>query len=292
MNIARLAPLGIAILLALTASGAHRRLRPDVSAVVLTAIMGVTLVAAVPAVALAAAAFVAHPPAIGGGLAWCHEVFGVHASVDPWLGATATGWSLIAGHRVWLACRSWHGLRRVEPGAMEVVDDDLPYALTLPGAGRRVMVSTGLIATLDPQQFAVVVAHERAHADHRHDLHLLLADIAVGVVPFLRPVRRRLRFELERWADENAVRDARGDRRHVAETLVHVALEHRTPGRFPLEFNGLGVTARVDALLRPPDLTHPALWRAVLFSATASVAVAAVVQLHHSFGVLDRICPG
>ncbi|MDW3212715.1 MAG: M48 family metalloprotease [Ilumatobacteraceae bacterium] len=292
MSLGRLAPLGIAVVVGVLASGAHRRIRPAASATLLAAVMGITLVAAVPSALVAAAGFVAHPPAFGGSMAWCHEMFGVHPYIDPWLGAAATLWSTIAVWRVIRVVRSTRRLRRDDVGEMEVVDDEVPYAFTMPGAGGRVLVSTGLISALDPTQFAVVVAHERAHARHRHDRYALLGDLAAAIVPPLAPVRRRLRFELERWADEAAVRETDGDRRIVAETLAHVALLADERAAFPLGFNGLGVAARVEALLRPPDLDHHAAWRATFSSATVIVAVAAAVQLHHSLGLLHIVCPG
>lgn len=292
MNLTVMAPLAVAVAVAVTASGAHRRLRPAASAILLAAFMGATLAAAVPSLLVAAAGFLAHPPALHGGLAWCHEVFGVHPYVDPWLGATTAAWSAVAAFRLTRVLRAWLRLRRDEPGAMEVVDDEVPYAFTRPGGGGRVLVSTGLISALDAPQFAVVVAHERAHARHRHDRYVLLADIATGVVPVLAPVRRRLRFELERWADESAVHDTGGDRRNVAETLAQVAMMADERTVFGLGFGGLGIAARVEALLQPPLLRHHGAWQATLVTATAFVTVAAVVQLHHSLGLLRIVCPG
>lgn len=292
MNVDRLAPLVVAVIVAIIASCAHRRLRPSASAMLLAAVMGITLVAAVPSLLVASAGFVAHPPAFAGGLAWCHEVFGVHPYVDPWLGAASTAWFAAAAFRLTRVRRAWHRFHEAHDGAMEVVDDDVPYAFTMPGAGGRVLVSTGLIAALEPAQFAVVVAHERAHARHRHDRYVLLGDIATAIVPPLAPVRRRLRFELERWADESAVRHADGNRSQVAHTLAQVALLADERVAFTLGFNQLGVAARVEALLRPPSLRHQGAWRATLVSAAAVVGVAAAVQLHHSLGLLRIVCPG
>ncbi len=292
MNLDRLAPLAVAVIVAVAASGGHRRLRPATSATLLAVVMAITVVAAVPSALVAAIGFAAHPPALGGGFAWCHDVFGVHPYLDPWLGAAAAIWSTIAIWRVARVVRSTRRLRRAGLGGMEVLDDDAPYAFTMPGPAGRVVVTTGLIAALDPPQFAVVVAHERAHARHRHDRYLLLGDIATAIVPPLAPVRRRLRFELERWADESAVRDTDGDRRNVAETLAQVALLADDRGAFRLGFSGLGVMARVEALLRPRPLNHQAAWGMTFGSATAIVAVAATVQLHHSLGLLHVVCPG
>ena len=290
MNLTVMAPLAVAVAVAVAASGAHRRLHPATSAILLATFMGVALTAAAPSLLVAAAGFVAHPPALDGGLAWCHEVFGVHPYVDPWLGTAAVVWSVVATVRLTRVLRAWRRLRRDDHGTMEVIDDEVPYAFTMPGG--RVLVSTGLIAALDPPQFATVVAHERAHARHRHDRYVLLADAATAVVPALAPVRRRLRFELERWADESAVRETDGDRRTVAETLARVAMLADERTAFGLGFGGLGIPARVEALLQPPLLRHQGAWHAALTMATVVVAIAAGVQLHHSLGLLRIVCPG
>ena len=55
--------------------------------------------------------------------------------------------------------------------ATRVLDDAAPIAYCLPrGLGSTTVLSRGLIETLDGDELAGVVAHERAHLDERHDI--------------------------------------------------------------------------------------------------------------------------
>jgi Zn-dependent protease with chaperone function len=158
-------------------------------------------------------------------------------------------------------------------------------------------MSSGLVALLGAEERAVVLAHERAHAHHRHDRYLYVASLATAFVPPLAALSARLRFSVERWADETAAR-ACGDRRLVATTLGKVALHQhahrhvhrhvRLPGA---GFAGLGVPGRVKALLAPPvDLPgRPAV--ASLWVALAAVAAFSAYQLHHLEALVAALCP-
>ena len=108
----------------------------------------------------------------------------------------------------------------------------------------------------------------------------------------MRWLRRRLRYALERWADEEAVTAAGGDRERVAFTLAKVALGPTEAPRTVAAFNGLGVAARVEALLRPQPLRHEGLWTSTIGLGVVAVALAAAVQAHHVVALLATICPG
>jgi Zn-dependent protease with chaperone function len=58
------------------------------------------------------------------------------------------------------------------PGAL-VLDHPSAAAYCLPGVKPRVVVSAGTLDLLDREELAAVLAHERAHAQERHDLVLL-----------------------------------------------------------------------------------------------------------------------
>ncbi|MDO5502389.1 MAG: M56 family metallopeptidase [Actinomycetia bacterium] len=53
---------------------------------------------------------------------------------------------------------------------LRVIDHPTPTAYCVPGVRNRVVVSTGMLATLGNEEVAAVLAHERAHVKHRHDL--------------------------------------------------------------------------------------------------------------------------
>jgi hypothetical protein len=292
MGWAQLFPLALALVMALVTTALHRRIRPDLSATLLSgAILGATL-AVVPTVFILSIGFVAHFPLLDGGLDWCREVVGAHAAVNPWLGGVAT-LLLAAGFvRLLRVVRAWRRHHCSDRGAPEVVRSDELFAYSLPGPGRRVALSSGLVETLDRAELQVVMAHERGHADHRHDRHLLLANLSVALVPIIEPLRRRLRFVLERWADESAVEAVGGDREFVAYTLARVALAQADMPNSVAAFNGLGVAARVEALLRPQPLSYQGWWSSTVGVGVIVVMLAAAVQAHHLAGLLVTLCPG
>lgn len=292
MNAVEFVPVAVVIMVAIAMAGQHRRLRPAVSARLLTFGMLVAIVTLVPSLFVLALAFIAHPPGLGIGLDWCHEVLGIHPEVNARISGVALVWLAAGLVRARRVGRSWRSLRLNEPGALDVVDDDRPYAYAVPGGGRRIAVSTGLVSALDPDEFAVVIAHERAHSTYRHDLHLLVADLAVAFVPMFVPVRRRLRYELERWADEAAVDAAAGDRRRVAHTLARVALDAADRPSAAAGFGRLGVADRVEALLRPPVFRLQSVWRIIMLSSVTLAVAAASMQAMHLGQLLNTLCPG
>ncbi len=292
MSVGLVMPLLSAVAIALLSTAVHRRVRPQLSAALLTgAILGVAA-AAIPTMAVLAVGFLVHLPKLGGGFEWCQLVLGFHASVNPWLGAAAAVALLVGAFRAGHSVRVWRQHRCAESGAPAVVDSDDWFAYSLPGPGGRVAVSAGLVDALDGDELEVVLAHEHGHAVHRHDRHLLVAELAAAFVPPVEWLRRRLRFTLERWADEEAVAAVDGDRERVALTLARVALGPGEVPRTVAAFNGLGVAARVDALLRPQPLRNEGVWSSTIGVGVVAVALSAAVQAHHVVGLLITLCPG
>lgn len=284
-----LVPLLIAMLLSIGVTTSHRRLPPVVAAKAVTVTLVVVAAAAVPTLWILTLGFLAHVPLFGRGLQWCAETFGVHDRVPAGIGIPATALAATGSIRAAKVLRSHRRLRHDQPGPVEIAAHHQPFAVTLPGRGGRVLMSTGLVELLEPDEQSVVLAHEHAHADHRHDRYLLLAQFASATVPLLRPLTSRLQFSLERWADEAAV-EACGDRRFVADTLGKVALYGVNPTG-ALGFSGLGVPARVEALLSPPSRplrypTHVALWLAI-----GLTGMVAAFQIHHLASLISSLCP-
>ena len=285
-----LLPLLVAITLAIAVTTVHRRLPPVLAARAVTVTLVAIATAAVPTVWILALGYLAHDPLLGKGLRWCAETFGVHQRVPAWVGIPALAIGLAGSIRAGKVLRTHRRLRLDLPGSIEIADHEQAFAVTLPGRGGRVVLSTALVELLDEQGQAVVVAHESAHALHRHDRYLLIAQVASATVPLLRPLTSRLQFSLERWADEAAVADC-GDRQLVARTLAAVALHRFAPAGTALSFTGLGVPARVAALLaappRPPRWSvQVGLWLAIGFTGAF-----AAYQLHHLAGLISSLCP-
>jgi hypothetical protein len=193
-------------------------------------------------------------------------------------------WALLAVHR---SCRDLTVV-----GGLVVLDDDRPEAFTTAQPAGRIIVTTGLLRTLTPQQRRVLLAHETSHLTHHHAWWNLAADLAAAVNPLLRPTARAVATAVERWADEDAARTA-GDRRLVAATLVHVAqLQSRFTGPTVAAAGGPAATggdvvARVRALLAPAPPRRPLLVTAVVAGLLVGVLPAAAVQ-HTGEGLFEH----
>lgn len=284
-----LVPLAAAIALAVLVTATHRRLPPVLASRTVTITLGVVVVAAVPTLWIVSLGYLAHMPLFDGRLEWCAKAFGVHDPIPSSAGLPALAITISGIVRVRSVLKTYRLLRHDHPGSVEVTDHDRPFAFTLPGRGGHVVMSAALVAMLDDAEQEVVLAHETAHARHRHDRYLLTAQLAAAIVPALRPLAARLRFSLERWADESAV-DECGDRRFVAHTLGKVALHSVSPVG-ALSFAGLGVPARVAALLSPPTITPRSSSLVVLWGAISVAGAMAVFQLHHLGGLITALCP-
>ncbi|CAM5351468.1 hypothetical protein SFUMM280S_08626 [Streptomyces fumanus] len=114
------------------------------------------------------------------------------------------------------------------PGtSVAVLPDAVPITYALPGGRRdRVVVTTALLACLEPAERRALFAHERAHLAARHHRFLLTVRLAALANPFLRPLRTAVSYTAERWADEAAA-GAVGSRRTVATAIGKAALVSR-----------------------------------------------------------------
>jgi Peptidase family M48 len=151
-------------------------------------------------------------------------------------------------------------------GPVAVVVDDRVDAYSVPG---RVVVSTAMLAALDPAERGVVLAHEAAHLTGRHHLLRAVVRVASAANPVLWPMRRALWYATERWADERAAA-AVGDRVLAARVIGKVALAagaraEADPARMGIGTGRPGpVPRRVAALLRPPPRRGAGLTAAAL----------------------------
>lgn len=150
------------------------------------------------------------------------------------------------------------------PAGSVVVRRDLATtARALPVRGGHVLVDAARWAAMGSALQRVVLAHERSHLRHRHDLHLLVGALCRAVNPLLAPVTDALAYALERWADEDAAREI-GDRPLVARTLATVALDDAVRPAPLLAVAGGVVPRRVAALLGPAGSGLPSLRGAIV----------------------------
>lgn len=285
-----LLPLAVATVLSIVVTTTHRRLPPRLAARAVATTLAVVAIAAVSTFWIIGLGYVAHLPVFDGHLKGCANAFGVHDPIHAWIGVPALCMSILGVVRSTAVVTGFRRLRDNDhPGGIEIASHELPFAFTLPGKAGHIVLSSALATILDDAERDVVLAHEHAHADHRHDRYLLVGHLAAGLMPLLRPLLARLQFSLERWADENAVAHC-GDRRFVARTLGKVALRNITPAG-AIGFSGLGVPARVAALLSPPTLPLRSGAHVVLWAAIGLVAFLAALQIHHLADFLIALCP-
>ncbi len=187
----------------------------------------------------------------------------------------ALGTVVLAGQGLLLVRTAWREgqalsdawrLARRSAGALVVLPDERPTVFALPGWPGRIVAAQQLLQALNPSEIRVVLAHEQAHLDGRHELHRAAVSLASALNPMLRPARGAISLATERWADERAAMVV-GDRALVARTIGHVAqvCGREIPVSPSMAAAGPGVALRVEALLAPP------LGRRVLLTATLAV---------------------
>lgn len=281
-------PLLVSLVVAALATSAHRRLPPRLAARFVTLALVLVVLAAVPTALVVAMAFLAHAPLIGVGFEWCARAIGFHGSVSAWLGVPVLVMIVVGSVRTFRLLRDHRSLRLDEAGPIHIAHSHRPYAVTLPGRAGQIVISTAMVALLDEDEQRIVIAHELAHAQHRHDRYLLVAELAAAALPPVRGLANRVAYSIERWADEAAA-SACGDRRSVAITLGKVALQSNRAT--VAGFSGLGVASRMGALLEPPVPDPRRGTLVVLWSSLAVTAGFSLYQLHHLERLITALCP-
>ena len=158
-------------------------------------------------------------------------------------------------------------------GDLVVLPSPAALAFALPGRHGRIVVSSGMLRRLDGPGRAILLAHERAHLEHRHDRFRTAVSLAAAFNPLLRGVAADVRFALERWADEAAA-EAVGDRRRVARTLLTAASSRAEGPAIGLAFGSDRVAERVEALRRDRHAVRPSLLAACALATGLGLAAA------------------
>ncbi len=212
----------------------------------------------------------------------------------------ALGTVVLAGQGLLLVQAAWREARalsdawrlaRRSMGALVVLPDERPTVFALPGWPGRIVAAQQLLQALSTSEIRVVLAHEQAHLDGRHELHRAAVSLASALNPVLRPARGAIGLATERWADERAARLV-GDRALVARTIGHVArvCGREIPAAPTMAAAGPGEALRVEALLRPPLGRRTLLTAtlAVLALVPAGAAVRALSQTNDLFQRAER----
>ncbi|MFF0379402.1 M56 family metallopeptidase [Actinoplanes missouriensis] len=197
---------------------------------------------------------VAEIPPVGRVLGWSAQVVADDTAHEPWVSSLSV--LLLAAATVSLV-RTWRRQDRLlsiagrsdEP--VVLVPDPAAHAYAVPGRPGHVVVTTGMRDALSAEQFAALLAHEKAHLDARHHRLVRVSELASAAHPALWWVTRQVDYLVERAADECAATVV-GSRRTVAEAIGIAALAATPRPAVGLHAAGGVVPRRVSNLLRPP----------------------------------------
>jgi hypothetical protein len=289
-------PALVAVAVAVVAASAMRGAAPRLAVpllAVLASLAGAGAVAALLGLAMGTGAV----PGIAGVVRWCTPLEPSDGHV-PWPVGVGAATVLVVGarrvHRLRTRTRSVRDAASAAPGPLVVLPVDRPEAYAVPlHDGGRIVVSTGMLRALDADERRVLLAHERAHLDHRHHRYLATGEIASAMVPPLAVLARRIRFATERWADETAAAEV-GDRKLVARALARAALAaDGEPTTGVLAFGRGDMPRRVEALLQDPPARRTLRAGLASFAgATGLVGAGAAssVQFHHLARLVEHVC--
>jgi Zn-dependent protease with chaperone function len=210
---------------------------------------------------------------------WSPQTLGLNAPFQTWSMWTAVVLVVLAAARA--TSSSWAQGRRLRapwstsraaPAGLIVLADDEPFAYAVPGWPGRIVISRGLLQSLDPAGRRAVLAHEQTHLAERHDLHHLAMALAAAINPLLLRLPAALQLACERRADEVAAQTV-GHRGTVARAITTAVGPHIQTLTWAA--SGADVPVRVAALLCPPRdnrLVSSALLVATLGAVAMSTA--------------------
>jgi Zn-dependent protease with chaperone function len=249
----------VAVATGLSALLVPRRMRPDKAARLIIALVLLSLGGAVWALLLVALDNIAQLHGVAERLAWCSGIVLPHRDSPSPVGVVALGAVVAAtASVVRVRIRQRRQSTTSDERELAIVASAEPFAYSLPGRPGQVVVSTGMLRSLDPQERRVLIAHEQSHLRRRHHRYVRATELAVAAMPMLAPVSGRLRFAVERWADEDAAVEI-GDRATVASAIARAALASQSSPRLGLAIADAGVVERVQIMLAGPARRSPVI---------------------------------
>lgn len=177
--------------------------------------------------------------------------------------------------------------RRTDAPDVVIIQTPQRVAYCIAGRPRAIVVTSGALDALDPDQLDAVLAHERAHLSGRHPQLLAVLHALAATLPriaLFRTGATEVARLLEMCADDHAAR------RHGAHTLLGGLIALCDGGTVPadaLGATGVAVLARAGRLTHPPTPLARAQARLLLSAAIALIAAAPVyTALYAATGVL------
>ena len=288
MNSIVYVPLAASVLVVALIRWGSSRLWPEAAVWAITGSSVALAVSTVGALVVLASPLPAQVPPIAHAGRWQPGAVASHTPI-PWtisavalIALVVLAWRLVREGRALVAeFRTAVQLSRVvrRRGDVVVLDDAAHHAhavgLGITGRG-TILVSSSLVALLDEEEHAAVIAHERSHLRQRHTLFSAAMRLAVALNPVLAGARGELQFALERAADEVAASET--DRTIVASALAKsgLAVLERVPLTAPagLAFHRHGLTDRVAAMLDEPSRRSRPAWTLVAVALASALALA------------------
>ncbi len=281
---------------ALLASKALTRVLPPSAATrALTALCVTALVATTAVAASMIAVSVAQLHGVAERLRWCTDALRVHTDRPTTFGIVAAlgvAGGIMRLHRAWSSQRALEPLPGNKP--IQIVDAPQPIAYSIPGrdgAAGQIIVSSGMLDVLSVEEQSALIAHEQAHLRLGHHRYARFAENAAATIFFLRPVANAIRYNIERWADEDAAQVI-GDRVLVAKSVASAALATSAIPPSTLGISGSDVVGRVAAMTEPPRSRSGFgnLVVSVFGSVSLVALLGSVLQIHHALAGVVRLC--
>ena len=287
-----LLPAAVVIVATTVISRLADRLRPWLATWALSTLSVAVAVATAGALAAVIVDQLSSVPWLAARIGWCARVAGGPVSAVL-VAVSLAGVAMAVVNLICTARRHHTDSRGFGSDSVVVVPAAAAFAMAVPGrAGRpgQIVVTTGMLKALDPDERAAMFAHEDAHLRLRHHLFLRASGLAAAAFPLLRPVHRQVSFATERWADERAAREV-GSRnlvaRAVAKGALAAAAQPIPPGAMAL--TGTSTEARIAALVEGrPGGAAPT---EAVFTSVAVIAIGlAATQLHHLVTLAPQAC--
>ncbi|WP_248836751.1 M56 family metallopeptidase [Frankia sp. AgKG'84/4] len=265
-------PLVVSVLVAVAAPAAAVRIPPWARPAALTGGAVLAAVGWLWSLALLATTLAQRLPGLARGLDLRVPVRPAVDLLPSTVGAVAAGATVVAVLTLAMVLarlardlvRAERMVRRLPGGRVHIVAHRLPDAYAVGGVtDGRVVVTTAMLACLEADERAAVLAHEQAHLTGRHHWLRMVVDCCAAVDPLLRHLPELVEAACERWADERSVRTT-GQRVVLARALGKAALATlrapqpatATDARSSVSVTGLnhggGVAERISALLEGP----------------------------------------
>lgn len=298
MSIAAIAAGVLSTLIAVAVSRTAKVVHPRIAAVITMLAMTSLTLSSLWIVSGPAVAFLLHSSSSSTFLEWCRSLL-PHADTPLPVGIVASAVLVVQllrfGRRLGQLRREIRSAGRGP--SLTVVRRDDYIAATTPGRHGRIIVSTGLLRSLEPPQQRAMLAHERAHLECRHDRFLGVGELSVALFPPAGLLMPLLRRSLERWADERAAREV-GDRGALSEAIRIAALAPLVVAPLSSSMAATDVEARVAALdldLGSHNTKRTAIAGLLLITTTALVTAAGLggvgFQLHYLGELVVHVCP-